>query len=147
MRAHVDAHALARWPCSGESRRDRWPGCPIEETEQLVGNEACPRGIDVPIPLRALAMGEEALRDNEVEIVLGARHRDIERPSSMFIDPDGVLAPRPLTRFLHREHDGACSTHEPADQPLYLLESHQSARVLPMRAESGAFRGSPPRLC
>ena len=66
----------------------------------------------MPIPLRALAMGEEALRDNEVEIVLGARHRDIECPSSMFIDPDGVLAPRPLTRFLHREHDGACSAHE-----------------------------------
>jgi hypothetical protein len=106
MRAHVDAHALARWPCSGESRRDRWLGYPIEETEQLVGNEACPRGIDVPIPLRALAMGEEALRDNEVEIVLAARHRDIECPSSMFIDPDGVLAPLSVVRVFETEGGG-----------------------------------------
>jgi len=30
------------------------------------------------VALCVLAMGEEALRDDEVEIVLGARHGDIE---------------------------------------------------------------------
>jgi hypothetical protein len=30
------------------------------------------------VPLRVLAMGEEALRDHEMEIVPGARHRHIE---------------------------------------------------------------------
>ena len=33
----------------------------------------------MPVALRALAMREEALRDNEMQIVLGARHRDIEQ--------------------------------------------------------------------
>ena len=35
----------------------------------------------MPIALRALAMGEEALRNNEMQIVLGTRHRDIEQPA------------------------------------------------------------------
>src|SRR5262249_28050039 len=30
------------------------------------------------VALRVLAVGEEALRDHQMEIVLGARHRDIE---------------------------------------------------------------------
>ena len=33
----------------------------------------------MPVPLRVLAMRKEALRDDEVQIVLGARHRDIQR--------------------------------------------------------------------
>ena len=33
----------------------------------------------MPVPLRILAMGKETLRNNEVKIVLGARHRDIEQ--------------------------------------------------------------------
>ena len=33
----------------------------------------------MPVPLRALAMREEALRHDEMQIVLGARHRDIEK--------------------------------------------------------------------
>jgi hypothetical protein len=33
----------------------------------------------MPVALRVLAMGEETLRNNEMKIVLGARHRDIEQ--------------------------------------------------------------------
>ena len=33
----------------------------------------------MPVALRILAMGEETLRNNEVKIVFGARHRDIEQ--------------------------------------------------------------------
>ena len=33
----------------------------------------------MPVALRILAMGEETLRNNEVKIVLGARHRDMEQ--------------------------------------------------------------------
>src|SRR6516162_11949911 len=36
------------------------------------------RGIDMVVPLRVLAVGEEALRNHEVQIVPGTRHRDIE---------------------------------------------------------------------
>jgi hypothetical protein len=42
----------------------------------------------MPVALRILAMGEESLRNNEVKIVLGARHRDIEQ-ASLLLDLGG----------------------------------------------------------
>ena len=41
----------------------------------------------MPVVLRVLAMGEETLRGNEVKIVLGARHRDIEQ-AALFLGGD-----------------------------------------------------------
>src|SRR6202023_125810 len=40
------------------------------------------------VALRILAMGEETLRGNEVKIVLGARHRDIEQ-TPLLLDLSG----------------------------------------------------------
>src|SRR5215469_5165763 len=73
----IDPNALARvsWhQVSGNVR----PGGTFEKAEQLVWNEPCARSIDMAVALRVLAMGEEALRDHQMEIVLGARHCDIE---------------------------------------------------------------------
>ena len=53
------------------------PAGALEQGQQSIGNEAGPRGIDVTVALRMLAMGEEALRHDQMQIVLGARHRDI----------------------------------------------------------------------
>src|SRR5260221_2203067 len=77
-RTDIDAHALARRACR-RSRHHLRPCCLLEEVEQSLRDEARPRGIDVAITVRALAMGEEALRDDEVKVVLGARYADMEQ--------------------------------------------------------------------
>src|SRR6266576_2846655 len=75
--ADIDPYALAPVSCR-QFRGDARPSHPFEKVEQLVRNEAASRGIDMAVALRVLAMGEEALRDHEAEIVPRARHRDIE---------------------------------------------------------------------
>jgi len=82
--ADVEANTLARSAGRGPGCRAR-PVCLFEQAEQPIGNEARPRGVDVPVALRALAMGEETLRHHEVKLVLGACHRDIEQPA-FFLD-------------------------------------------------------------
>ena len=47
----------------------------------------------MPIALGVLPMGEEALRHDEMQIVLGAGHRDIEQ-SAFLLDSAVVPAPR-----------------------------------------------------
>ena len=42
----------------------------------------------MPVALRILAMGEETLRHNQVKIVLGARHGDIEQ-TPLLLDLSG----------------------------------------------------------
>src|SRR5260221_4147976 len=74
----IDAYTVARRACRG-SRHHLGPCCLLEEVEQSLGNEARPRRINVPIAMRAVAMAEEALRADEVKIVLGARHGDMEQ--------------------------------------------------------------------
>src|ERR1700692_4248133 len=41
-------------------------------------NEARARSVDVAIAVAPLLMGEEALRHDQMELVLGARHRDVK---------------------------------------------------------------------
>ena len=55
----------------------------------------------MPVALRILAVGEETLRGNEVKIVPGARHRDIEQ-TPLFLDLGG--RPRGGRRESHRRH-------------------------------------------
>ena len=50
-----------------------------------VGNESSPYGIHVPVAVVALLMGIEALRHDQVQMVLRARHRNIEEPP-FFLD-------------------------------------------------------------
>src|ERR1700730_9188315 len=76
--ADIDAHASACWPYGRFWRRHR-PCRSLKKAEQSIGNETRSRSVDMPVALRVLAMGEETLRHNEVKIVLGARHRDIEQ--------------------------------------------------------------------
>jgi hypothetical protein len=63
----------------GRARRRHRPCRPLKKAEQSIGNETRSRSIDMPVALRILAMSEETLRNNEVKIVLGARHRAIEQ--------------------------------------------------------------------
>ena len=68
---------LAGGACHGAGRHD-WPGGgPLEQTEQLVGDEARPRCIEVAIALRVLAVDEGALRHDQTEVVLCAGHGDV----------------------------------------------------------------------
>ena len=64
--------------CRGTGAAQR-PGRSLEQIEQLFGNEARPRGIDVAVALRVLAVDEEALRHDQMQVVLCARHRDVEQ--------------------------------------------------------------------
>jgi hypothetical protein len=65
----------------GTCRGTRWhngPGRPLEQTQQLLGNEARPRSIEVTITLRVLAVHKEALWHNKVKVILCAGHSDVE---------------------------------------------------------------------
>jgi hypothetical protein len=48
---------------------------------------------NMPVFLRALAMRKEALRDDEMQIVLGAGHRDIQK-AALLLDLGQVPVPR-----------------------------------------------------
>ena len=53
--------------------------------ERRLRDETRARRIDVAVALRVLAMREESLRDHEMQVVLRARHRDIEQ-AALFLD-------------------------------------------------------------
>ena len=57
------------------------PGALLEVLGDRLGNESGPDGIHVPVAIAALLMGIEALRHDHVQVILRARHRDIEEPS------------------------------------------------------------------
>jgi hypothetical protein len=48
-------------------------------------NEASPPGIDVPVAGSGLLMRIEALGHDEIEFILGARHRDVKQ-AAFFLD-------------------------------------------------------------
>jgi hypothetical protein len=50
-----------------------------------IGNKSGPDGIHVPVTIAALLVGIEALRQDHVQMILGARHRDIEEPSFLLV--------------------------------------------------------------
>ena len=94
MRAPTSTRtAFARGPCT-RLRRHYRPCRPFEKAEQSIGNEARSRRIDMPIALRVLPMREEALRHDEVKIVLGARHGDIEQAALLLDLGRDVPVPR-----------------------------------------------------
>src|SRR6516165_3036863 len=78
--ADIDLWALAWAACSGAWRGYR-PIRALEQGEQLLGDEAGSRCINVPIALGMLTVCEEALRHHQMEIVLGPRHCDVEQPA------------------------------------------------------------------
>jgi hypothetical protein len=72
MRAPTSTRTPWLGPRTG---RDHRPRRLVKQVQQLVRNEAGLCGINMPVSLRALAMREEALRDDEMQIVLGARNK------------------------------------------------------------------------
>ena len=77
----------------GGPNRAEWPSRPLEHTEQLFGNEARPGGVEVTIALGILALDEETLGHDKMEIVLCPGHRDIEQTRSSSISAE-VPTPR-----------------------------------------------------
>src|SRR5262249_40936852 len=61
-----------------------WPYLAFKEPQKMIWNEARARGVDMTIATGMLTMREEALRDDQVKIVLGSRHGDIEKPPLFF---------------------------------------------------------------
>ena len=56
----------------------------LEVVKHSVRDESCPLGIHMPVPVHPLLMGEEALRDDHVQMILGARHGDVEETALFF---------------------------------------------------------------
>ena len=61
------------------------PRATLELVEQRFRNEARARGIEVAVAIASLPVNEEALRHDQVQMILGARHGDIEQPP-LFLD-------------------------------------------------------------
>jgi hypothetical protein len=82
--ANIHLRSLAGGTCRGAGRHN-WPGDPLEQAKQLFGNEARPGGIETTIALRVPAVDEEALRHDQMKVVLCAGHGDIEQ-ATLFLD-------------------------------------------------------------
>lgn len=61
-----------------------WPGTLFEEQQQAVRNEARPIRIQVTVPATHLVHHVEALRQHQVQFVLGPSQRDIQKPPLLF---------------------------------------------------------------
>ena len=79
MRAPRSIRACWTRAGRGGLRRAAWPGGLLEKAREIVGNETAARGIDMAVAARMLAMGEEALRNHQMQMVAGAGHGDIEQ--------------------------------------------------------------------
>src|SRR5262249_7042956 len=78
-RADIDRRACGfrRRGRSGGSR----PGHPFEFAQQGFRNETRARCIKVTVAVGALPLHEEALRHDQMQMILGASHGDVEKPS------------------------------------------------------------------
>ena len=79
--------SVAGWPRRGLHGRNG-PGRGREEGKDIAWHEACPRRINMPVALlalRILLVREEPLRHDEVQVILGARHRHREAGSRVCI--------------------------------------------------------------
>ena len=76
--ADIDTKACVGPALAGRRSHDR-PRHTVEKRQQIGGDESRARGIDVAVPLRMLAMREEALRQDEMQTVSGPGHGDIEQ--------------------------------------------------------------------
>jgi hypothetical protein len=67
--------------------------------QEVVRNEARARSVNMTIAMNALAMCEEALRDNQMQVIFCPGHRDVEQ-TPLFLD---------LSRGSHAEIGGNAS--------------------------------------
>ena len=102
----------------------------------------------VPVALRSLAVGEETLRNNEVKIVLGARHRDIEQTPLLGVTRRGAelrSSPTPLALAPLRGHAGdspCCRKRKLPGQPTDFYTLQRARRVMcDPRLRSGRSSG------
>jgi enamine deaminase RidA (YjgF/YER057c/UK114 family) len=69
---------LAGGACRGAGGYN-WPGRALEQTQQFFGNKSRPRGIEMAIAPGMLPVHKEALRHDQMEVVLCAGRLDIEQ--------------------------------------------------------------------
>jgi len=67
--------------------------CPLEQTQQLFGNGSAPGSIEMAIALRVLAVDEDRCRHDQMKVILGAGHGDVEQSTFLSISAE-VPAPR-----------------------------------------------------
>ena len=81
--AHARADIEANLPClSTVWRRSRnyGPCRAVEQRQEGNRDKPCSRSVYVSVALRTLTRSEKALRHDQVQAVLSARHRDVEQP-------------------------------------------------------------------
>ena len=84
MGAYIDFGSLAGGTRPGTGRHKR-PGRPLEQFQQLFGDEARPGGIEMAIALRVLSVDEEPLRHDQMKVILCAGHGNVEQ-STFLLD-------------------------------------------------------------
>ena len=89
--AHIDPNLLGRG--LRRHRGDYRPSPALEQRQQRRRGEPRSRRIDMAVAIRGLAMGIETLGRYQMQIVLGSRHSNIERPSL-----SSVFAVSPVAR-------------------------------------------------
>src|SRR6266404_5703217 len=76
LRANIDRIALGVIrhirPCG------HWPCAALEVMENRIWYEPSARCIHVPVSVALLLIGEETLRENKMQMILSARHRNVE---------------------------------------------------------------------
>jgi hypothetical protein len=98
------------WPLAGRAgcgvgRYDR-PYRPLEQTEQLFGNEVRSGGIEVTIALRVPVLDEEALRHDQMEVafvgsnVLPLNEADLIERAKTFVSARAAAEPRPCLAWV-----------------------------------------------
>src|SRR5262249_34905769 len=63
------------------SSRGNRPSGPLKARQQIVRNETCAWGINMPIPRGFLAISEKAQWNQQMQVVLCPRHRHIKETS------------------------------------------------------------------
>jgi len=71
--------------------RRKGPSASLEMPYDAFRDEPGPDRIHVPVAIAALLMGKEPLRRDQVQMVLGARHRDVKQPGLAARGPHGNL--------------------------------------------------------
>lgn len=96
-RANIEAN-LPRADIGTGSRSDNRPGAALEQFNEISGNEPRPRGVDMPVARRRLAMGEKPPAIHQAMLLLRRfppllRRRPVQEPkqhhrvSSAFFPP------------------------------------------------------------
>jgi hypothetical protein len=109
-------------PRMGAADRYNWPSHLFEQAEQLLGNEARPCGIEVTIARGMLAVNEETLWHDQMQIILCADHAKRSRAifseqhkTATGSDPVALCEPKLFAMPCLAMNEGADADHGSLD--------------------------------